>query len=136
MTALGSGWPSAAEVSDEVGEHLMAVNVLAPAAFFRAALGIMRPGSVIAAVTGAVAERPRAGMADYSASKAALSTWPAPRATKCAPSASGCWTSGPDTWPPVSPTGRSRARPHRCPREETRTNSSVPSRTRWRRTLS
>ncbi|MGW4234205.1 SDR family NAD(P)-dependent oxidoreductase [Streptomyces sp. NPDC004980] len=66
---------AAAGVGEKVAEYLMAVNVLAPAAFFRAALGIMRPGSVIAAVTGVVAERPRAGMADYSTSEAALSTW-------------------------------------------------------------
>ncbi|OQD56304.1 SDR family oxidoreductase [Streptomyces phaeoluteigriseus] len=65
----------AAEVGDEVAEHLYAVNVLAPAALFRAALTVMGPGSVIAAFTGVVAEHPQAGMADYSASKAALSAW-------------------------------------------------------------
>lgn len=66
---------AADEVGDEVAEHLMAVNHLAPAAFFRAALGILQPGSAIAAVTGVVAERPQPRMADYSASKAALSAW-------------------------------------------------------------
>ncbi|MFC8274261.1 SDR family NAD(P)-dependent oxidoreductase [Streptomyces sp. NPDC057271] len=66
---------TAGEVGDEVAEHLMAVNHLAPAAFFRAALGVLEPGSAIAAVTGAVAERPQRGMADYSASKAALRAW-------------------------------------------------------------
>ncbi|MEU1470540.1 SDR family oxidoreductase [Streptomyces sp. NPDC005761] len=66
---------AAQEVGDEVAEHLMAVNHLAPAAFFRAALGILRPGSVVAAVTGVVAERPQPRMADYSASKAALRAW-------------------------------------------------------------
>ena len=76
VTAFGSvAFGRADETGDDVAEYLMAVNVLAPAAFFRAAIGIMRPGSVIAAITGVVAERPQPGMADYSASKAALSTW-------------------------------------------------------------
>ncbi|MFD3734075.1 SDR family NAD(P)-dependent oxidoreductase [Streptomyces sp. NPDC058632] len=76
VTAFGSvAFGRAEETGDEVAEHLMAVNVLAPAAFFRAALAVMEPGSAIVAVTGVVAERPQAGMADYSASKAALSAW-------------------------------------------------------------
>ncbi|MEU5365892.1 SDR family oxidoreductase [Streptomyces sp. NPDC005925] len=76
VIAFGSvAFGAAGEVGDEVAEHLMAVNYLAPAAFFRAALGILRPGSAIAAVTGVVAERPQPRMADYSASKAALSAW-------------------------------------------------------------
>ncbi|KES08783.1 short-chain dehydrogenase [Streptomyces toyocaensis] len=76
VTAFGSvGFGRAAETGDEVAEHLAAVNFLAPAAFFRAALSVMGPGSVIAAFTGVVAQRPQAGMADYSASKAALSAW-------------------------------------------------------------
>ena len=48
---------------------------LAPAAFFRAALGILRRGSAVAAVTGVVAERPQPRVADYSACKAALAAW-------------------------------------------------------------
>ncbi|MFD0319037.1 SDR family NAD(P)-dependent oxidoreductase [Streptomyces flavalbus] len=76
VVAFGSvAFGLAAEVGDKVAEHLMAVNHLAPAAFFRAALGILRPGSAIAAVTGVVAERPQPRMADYSASKAALTAW-------------------------------------------------------------
>lgn len=76
VTAFGAvAFGRAQEIGDEVAEHLMAVNVLAPAAFFRAALAVMGPGSVIAAVTGVVVERPPAGMADYSASKAALGAW-------------------------------------------------------------
>lgn len=76
VTAFGSvAFGRASEVGDEVAEYLMAVNVLAPAAFFRAALGILPPGSVIVAFTGVVAERPQPGMADYSASKAALRAW-------------------------------------------------------------
>ncbi|MFD8555274.1 SDR family oxidoreductase, partial [Streptomyces fradiae] len=76
VTAFGTvAFGRAAEVGDEVAEHLSAVNALAPAAFLRAALTVMGPGSVIAAFTGVVAEHPQAGMADYSASKAALSAW-------------------------------------------------------------
>ncbi|MFE7812820.1 SDR family NAD(P)-dependent oxidoreductase [Streptomyces sp. NPDC057433] len=76
VTAFGSvAFGRAQETGDEIAEYLMAVNVLAPAAFFRAALAVMEPGSLIAAVTGVVAERPQPGMADYSASKAALSAW-------------------------------------------------------------
>lgn len=76
VTAFGAvAFGRAEEVGDEVAEHLMAVNFLAPAAFFRAGLAVMESGSVIAAFTGVVADRPQAGMADYSASKAALSAW-------------------------------------------------------------
>ncbi|MCZ7415870.1 SDR family NAD(P)-dependent oxidoreductase [Streptomyces sp. WMMC897] len=76
VTAFGAvAFGPANEVGDEIAEHLMAVNVLAPVAFFRAALTVMEPGSTIAALTGVVAERPQPRMADYSASKAALSAW-------------------------------------------------------------
>ncbi|MFE6489168.1 SDR family NAD(P)-dependent oxidoreductase [Streptomyces sp. NPDC057757] len=76
VTAFGAvAFGRAEELADGVAEHLMAVNFLAPAAFLRAGLGIMERGSVIAAFTGVVADRPQAGMADYSASKAALSAW-------------------------------------------------------------
>ncbi|MFI9770810.1 SDR family NAD(P)-dependent oxidoreductase [Streptomyces sp. NPDC052415] len=76
VTAFGTvAFGTADEVGDEVAEHLMAVNFLAPAAFFRAALDVLTEGSVIAALTGVVAERPQPGMADYSASKAALGAW-------------------------------------------------------------
>ncbi|MFD5517238.1 SDR family NAD(P)-dependent oxidoreductase [Streptomyces sp. NPDC127066] len=62
-------------VSDAVAEHLLTVNALTPMAFLRAALPLIRPGGVIAAITGVVADSPPAGMADYSASKAALAMW-------------------------------------------------------------
>jgi short-subunit dehydrogenase len=76
VVAFGSvAFGAAEEIGDEVAEHLMAVNHLAPAVFFRAALGILRCGSAIAAVTGAAAERPQPRMTDYSASKAALAAW-------------------------------------------------------------
>ncbi|MFC7844371.1 SDR family NAD(P)-dependent oxidoreductase [Streptomyces sp. NPDC001046] len=63
------------EVGDAVGEHLAAVNALAPMAFLRAATAHVREGGVLAAVTGTVAEAAPARMADYAAAKAALATW-------------------------------------------------------------
>ncbi|MFF4539930.1 SDR family NAD(P)-dependent oxidoreductase [Streptomyces aureus] len=65
----------AESVSDAVAEHLFTVNTLAPLAFLRAALAVVEPGGVIAAITGVVADSPSAGMADYSASKAGLAAW-------------------------------------------------------------
>ncbi|MFF3883691.1 SDR family NAD(P)-dependent oxidoreductase [Streptomyces sp. NPDC001914] len=65
----------AESVGDAVAEHLFTVNALAPMAFLRAALPVVDPGGVIAAITGVVVDSPQAGMADYSASKAGLSTW-------------------------------------------------------------
>ncbi|GAA2991354.1 SDR family NAD(P)-dependent oxidoreductase [Streptomyces fulvorobeus] len=78
LTAFGSvAFGRADAVGDVVAEHLMTVNALAPAAFLRAALGVLeaRGGGTIAALTGVVAERPQPAMADYSASKAALGAW-------------------------------------------------------------
>ncbi|MFD9502776.1 SDR family NAD(P)-dependent oxidoreductase [Streptomyces sp. NPDC060035] len=76
LTAFGSvAFGKADAVGDDIAEHLMTVNALAPAAFFRAALGVLGAGGTIAAITGVVAERPQPGMADYSASKSALGAW-------------------------------------------------------------
>ncbi|MFD6418575.1 SDR family NAD(P)-dependent oxidoreductase [Streptomyces sp. NPDC060194] len=63
------------EVTDAVAEHLQAVNALAPTALFRAALPLLPEGGAVLAVTGVVAASPQPGMADYSASKAALTAW-------------------------------------------------------------
>jgi Short-chain dehydrogenases of various substrate specificities len=65
----------AESVSEAVAEHLFTVNTLAPLAFLRAALPVVEPGGVVAAITGVVADSPSAGMADYSASKAGLAAW-------------------------------------------------------------
>ncbi|GAA1920440.1 hypothetical protein GCM10009716_31300 [Streptomyces sodiiphilus] len=63
------------QVSEEISEHLFAVNALAPMAVLRGALPLLaRPGA-IAAVTGVLVDRPQPGMAAYGASKAALSSW-------------------------------------------------------------
>ncbi|MFJ8631983.1 SDR family NAD(P)-dependent oxidoreductase [Streptomyces sp. NPDC093568] len=76
VTAFGAvGFGTRPEVDDAVAEYLTAGNFLAPAAFFRAATQVLPPHSVIAAFTGVVAEQPQPRMADYSASKAALSAW-------------------------------------------------------------
>ncbi len=59
----------------EVERLLFAVNVLGPMALIRAALGRMDSGSAIVALSAVVADHPTAGMAAYSASKAALSSY-------------------------------------------------------------
>jgi NAD(P)-dependent dehydrogenase (short-subunit alcohol dehydrogenase family) len=76
VTAFGTVACSAAEdIGDEVAEHLMAVNHLAPAALFRAAPGLLGTGSAIGAVTGAVAQHPRPRTAGYSVFEVAPRTW-------------------------------------------------------------
>ncbi len=76
VTAFGSAaFGRAEEGSDAVDEHLLTVNALAPVAVLRGALPVLAPGGALAAVTGAVVDRPTAGMAGYGASKAALAAW-------------------------------------------------------------
>ncbi|MFJ2899764.1 SDR family NAD(P)-dependent oxidoreductase [Streptomyces sp. NPDC087218] len=67
---------AAGEIGDEAAEHLMTADHLAPAVFFRAALGNPRRGAAIAALTGAAVERPQPRMTDRSASRAAPAEWP------------------------------------------------------------
>lgn len=74
-TAGSVAFGPAGELPDAVAEHLTAVNLAAPAALLRASLALVSPGGTLMAVTGVVAERPQPLMADYSASKAALSAW-------------------------------------------------------------
>ncbi|WP_369141833.1 SDR family NAD(P)-dependent oxidoreductase [Streptomyces sp. R44] len=76
IIAIGvAGFGRAEEVTNAAAEHLLAVNALAPMAVARGALGVMAAGSTIAVVTGAIVEKPMRGMADYTASKAALAAW-------------------------------------------------------------
>ncbi|WP_079189797.1 SDR family NAD(P)-dependent oxidoreductase [Actinacidiphila paucisporea] len=76
LTAVGvAAFGPAEELTEAAAEHLVTVNALAPMAVIRGALNLLGPGGAAAAVTGLVAERPQAGMADYSAAKAALSAW-------------------------------------------------------------
>lgn len=62
-------------LEDDVAAELMAVNVLGPIALIRAALDRFEDGGLIAALSAIVADHPTAGMAAYSASKAALSAY-------------------------------------------------------------
>ncbi|MFD3475948.1 SDR family NAD(P)-dependent oxidoreductase [Streptomyces sp. NPDC058695] len=76
VTCIGvPAFGPAHHISDAVAEHLMIVNAQAPIAFLRAALPLMEPGGVLAALTGVVAGNPPAHMADYAAAKAALAAW-------------------------------------------------------------
>jgi len=60
---------------DAVVEELFAINTLAPMALVRAAVPLLGPGSAIAVITAVLADAPTAGMAAYSASKAATSAY-------------------------------------------------------------
>jgi short-subunit dehydrogenase len=60
---------------DAVVEQLLAVNTLAPMALVRAALPRIGKGGAVAVLTAILADYPTAGMAAYSASKAAISGW-------------------------------------------------------------
>jgi NAD(P)-dependent dehydrogenase (short-subunit alcohol dehydrogenase family) len=80
VVATGAaGFGRAVELEEAVAEELFAVNTLGPMALVRAAapyLAKAREGEGTVAVLSAVlADLPTAGMADYSAAKAALATW-------------------------------------------------------------
>ncbi len=62
----------AGELPADVVELLFLVNAVAPIALLNAADGHLERGGALAAVTGVVAAQPTAGMAAYSAAKAAL----------------------------------------------------------------
>lgn len=66
---------SARDEDDVVIEELFAVNTLGPIAAVRAALPHLGDGAGIAVLTAILADMPTAGMAAYSASKAALSAY-------------------------------------------------------------
>ena len=66
---------TARQESDEVIEELFAVNTLGPIAAVRAALPHFGDGGAIAVLTAILADMPTAGMAAYSASKAATSAY-------------------------------------------------------------
>jgi NAD(P)-dependent dehydrogenase (short-subunit alcohol dehydrogenase family) len=65
----------AAEADDAVTEELFAVNTLAPMSLVRAALPHLPDGGAIVLLSAIVADAPTLQMAEYSASKAALSVW-------------------------------------------------------------
>lgn len=70
-----AGFGAAAETDDADTEHLMLVNALSPIALLSAAIPQVGPGGALAAITAILVDRPTAGMASYSASKAALAGW-------------------------------------------------------------
>lgn len=61
------------QVDDATVDELLTTNFLGPLRLMRAALPDIEPGGFIANLSAIVAERPTAGMAVYSAAKAALS---------------------------------------------------------------
>ncbi|MEY4618299.1 MAG: hypothetical protein RL101_485 [Actinomycetota bacterium] len=63
------------ETSNANANRLMAINHDAPTQILSKLVAALNPDSFIAAITGVVAEKSFPGMAAYSASKAALSTW-------------------------------------------------------------
>jgi short-subunit dehydrogenase len=65
----------AEDADDLVVEQLFAVNAMAPMALVRAALPRIGRGGGVAVLSAILADVPTAGMAAYSASKAALSAW-------------------------------------------------------------
>lgn len=64
-----------AEDDDAIVEELFAVNALGPMAVLRAAAPRIEPGGTLVVLTAVLADVPTAGMAAYSASKAALSAY-------------------------------------------------------------
>ncbi|MCC6830444.1 MAG: SDR family oxidoreductase [Thermoleophilia bacterium] len=66
-----------AELDDRVLAQLFTVNALAPIRLSRAALGVLGDGGAIVNVSASAADAPAAGMAAYSASKAALTAFDA-----------------------------------------------------------
>lgn len=60
------------ELDDRVLQRLFAVNTLAPIRLTRAALAALPAGGAVVNISAIVADRPTAGMAAYSATKAAL----------------------------------------------------------------
>jgi NAD(P)-dependent dehydrogenase (short-subunit alcohol dehydrogenase family) len=67
-----AGFGAAADTSDAVVEELFAVNTLGPVAVLSAAVPLMGKGGTLVALSAVLADAPMAGMAAYSASKAAL----------------------------------------------------------------
>lgn len=66
---------SAHDDDDAVVEELFAVNTLGPMALVRAAVPLLSPGGCVTVITAVLADVPTAGMAAYSASKAAMSAY-------------------------------------------------------------
>ncbi|WP_250444269.1 SDR family oxidoreductase [Actinotalea sp. C106] len=63
---------SVADLDDDVLDALLLVNLVAPVRLARAAVRVLPTGGFLANLSAVVAERPTAGMAAYSATKAGL----------------------------------------------------------------
>ncbi|MET4049059.1 short-chain dehydrogenase [Rhodococcus sp. 1163] len=63
-----------AEIDDDTVDDLVLIDFLAPLRLLRAALHVVEEGGVIVGISAVLAEQPVAGMATYSAVKAAAST--------------------------------------------------------------
>jgi len=70
-----AGFGPAQDTPDAVTEELFAVNTLGPIAVLSAAVPRMREGGALVALSAVLADAPMAGMAAYSASKAAVSAY-------------------------------------------------------------
>ena len=76
LVATGAvAFGSARETPDHIVHELLTVNALGPIALLRAAAAHLEDGGRLAVVSAMVADYPTAGMAAYSASKAALSAY-------------------------------------------------------------
>lgn len=75
VTVGVAGFGRALDTEPAVSEELFAVDVLGPMALVRAAARHLGEGGTVAVFSAILADLPTAGMADYSAAKAALSTW-------------------------------------------------------------
>ena len=62
------------EIDDDTVDDLVLVDFLGPLRLLRSALPVLEPGGVVAGISAVLAEQPVAGMATYSAVKAAAST--------------------------------------------------------------
>lgn len=60
------------EMDDDTLDALLLTNLVAPVRLVRAAVPVLAPGAFLAHLSAVVAERPAAGMAAYSATKAGL----------------------------------------------------------------
>ena len=70
-----AGFGTVDQTPDDVAEELFAVNALGPMALLSEAVPTVRDGGALVAVSAILADAPMAGMAAYSASKAALAAW-------------------------------------------------------------
>lgn len=75
VTVGVAGFGRGTEADPAVAEELFAVNALAPMALVRAAAPHLSEGGAVVALSAVLADLPTAGMAEYSAAKAALSAW-------------------------------------------------------------